>query len=337
MVARLGKQQPPQRTRLAIATVQFYATNSTFGCGLIKWCRSAASFANGMPWLDAEAVVFTNAPQQTRKDCRAPRGLQRPTLMPYDPGLVRDVQRWGTALAAQPWHQSMGAKPGVMATLFKWEVLRHTEWEAVLLTDNDVDFFLDSGGVLPPESDWRAWRALNHAWRVRYPEFLRSEAQLVGTPDFHVPINTAVLLLKPNRTVYRIGRRTLQTQRFSIETGFNETGPPSLTLPCDQDGSGWGFLAHRAAATSSTDLVDNRWGSQATSLINKRTKMCRHNTWNFICGAGDQGLVAHVYLVMLRGRTVRRTSWASSRDQTWIVNHFFGAWPARATVREHGP
>ena len=85
-----------------------------------------------------------------------------------------------------------------------------------------------------------------------------------------MPINGAVLLLKPNLTIYTLGLNVLQTKRFTAESGFNETGRPLAVLP------------HRHP------------------LVSNRTWMFRRNTWNMVNGAGDQGLLVHVYLVVLR-------------------------------------
>ena len=93
-----------------------------------------------------------------------------------------------------------------------------------------------------------------------------------------MPINGAVLLLKPNLTIYTLGLNVLQTKRFTAESGFNETGRPLAVLP------------HRHP------------------LVSNRTWMFRRNTWNMVNGAGDQGLLVHVYLVVLRGRAAQVTS-----------------------------
>ena len=78
-----------------------------------------------------------------------------------------------------------------LADLMKWEVFRHTEYSAILLLDDDVDFFLLSGGV-PPTVGSAARIELDYAWSVLYPRFLASSHSLVASSDSRVPINGAV-------------------------------------------------------------------------------------------------------------------------------------------------
>ena len=77
-------------------------------------------------------------------------------------------------------HGNLGPLNFGMATLLKWEVFRHTEYSAILLLDDDIDLFLDSGGALPPSRS-KARDALDHAWSVTYPRFLRSKAHLIAS------------------------------------------------------------------------------------------------------------------------------------------------------------
>merc|ERR1712039_807609 len=58
------------------------------------------------------------------------------------------------------------------------------------------------------------------------------------------------------------------------------------------------------------------------------------NTWNVVDGEGDQGLLIHVYGVLLRGETLGVNSQAAA----WRVVHFFGPhkpWSRKARCLEY--
>ena len=103
----------------------------------------------------------------------------------------------------------------------------------------------------------------------------------MARPDAHSPINTATLLLKPRTSVYELLRSVLQTRLFDPDLGFNRTGRPQHAI---------GSLAGLGLRPSA-----------ATNL--KTSTFWRHNDWRFIGGDGDQGLIVHVYIVLLKAWT----------------------------------
>lgn len=82
------------RSSFAIVTVHHQTTaNSSAGCGLVKWCHSAAAFAASaiFPPGAAEALVVTNHPTWVRNECYD----TRVGVLPIDPTLAGLVQAWG--------------------------------------------------------------------------------------------------------------------------------------------------------------------------------------------------------------------------------------------------
>ena len=342
---------------LAIANAQWFNSNSsTVGCGIVKWCYSAAALSR-LPVLAgrSEVVVWTNDAPRVLREC-----TPTPRIRRFSPQLRLDVAAWRSARNATPRSKKhLKSLDFAAATLFKWEVFRHVEYEAVLLTDTDVDFFLESRGRLPLAGTLAAVE-LDHAWSTLLGQFLRGAEQLVATGDSHVPINTAVMLLKPSRRVYDLGRRALRTGVWSSALGFNGTGAPRDVLPleapardrdCGGSGCGGGGGGGGGEAGDHGGMVGG--GGPAGGAVGGaagggggrvhhrvlKTRMWNANTWEVITGDGDQGLLVHVFLVLLGGATFRfasplnrRAPTASAR--TFTVQHFFwGHKPWRSKTR----
>ena len=51
-------------------------------------------------------------------------------------------------------------------------------------------------------------------------------------------------------------------------------------------------------------LCGQVWPPQLPMGVLRGTRMWRRNTWNVVCGDTDQGLFAHVFVVLLQGRTL---------------------------------
>ena len=274
-------------------------------CGLLKWCYSAVKFA-ALPIHrgGAEVAIFTNNASATAAECAQP-GVR---VSGFDPELAADIETWHAAQRLiKPRKRGLTKLSFVMSTLYKWEILRHVEYRALFFSDVDVDFFLPHGGAPPPAGS-PAYRALAAAWSDGddglYGRFLRDRRlKLVGSGDDKAPINTAVMVLKPDLDAYALGRAALRTRRFNVSTGWNASGAPKATLP----------------------FVMPRFGGGTFHLTGVRSWFA--NTWNYVCGDGDQGLFAHVFLVLLRGETFAMASDSRNASATtYHVSHFFGGY-----------
>mmetsp|Transcript_28875 Transcript_28875/g.47878 ORF Transcript_28875/g.47878 Transcript_28875/m.47878 type:complete len:372 (+) Transcript_28875:76-1191(+) len=285
---------------LAVATSVEFNSGIVRGsgpCGLIKWCYSAARFAK-LPFLAraTEAVVLTNNVSQASLECRS-----EARFIEFDPDFKKVVDRW-KQLNYTGSNRHRRAFSG--STLMKWQLFALRDYDAVLFTDVDVDLFLSNSGR-PPLQSSHAWGQLENSWTVHVGRFMRSRLQLLASKDTHAPINTAVMLLKPSRKIFDIGKSTLETRRFDFQRGFNLSGPPRSIMP---------------------------WAAMSKQLANRinGTRMGRVNTWNFVCGEGDQGLFTYVFHVLMQAATFTYPT----QDDGFVVDHFFsGHKPWRSKTR----
>jgi hypothetical protein len=133
----------------------------------------------------------------------------------------------------------------------------------------------------------------------------RSRLELLASRDPHVPVNGGLFVLRPSLSVYEQGRQALMTMRFSFSHGFNMSGTPQRLL-----------RLNRTKCRLGLDYYGTEeWCDPALG-----TRMHKANTWNVVDGDGDQGLLAHVFLVLRGGETTSFTS----RHSAWRVHHFFG-------------
>ena len=151
----------------------------------------------------------------------------------------------------------------MIAGLTKWQLLAQTEYEAIVVVDLDVDLFLFSAGAPPADGSLQA-EVLRHAWTFAVDSFLNSTLQLVAGADFHSPINSGALLLKPSQRVYRLGLRALERGAFDPLLGWDRVGRPQSVLRLDS-------LPARVAMS-----------------IRSATDPMRRNDWKFVGGGGDQ-------------------------------------------------
>ena len=310
---------------IAVATVVIRGSNSTtpsalsFSCGLIKWCFSVSHLVQ-LPYLAGrvEGLVVSNDRAYVRRLCQSD---PLPKVVAYSDELAHAVRRWSSALSSQQNRSSMSRTQMIsLASLAKWQLVRMIEYRAILVLDLDIDMFLSSRGR-PPLHGHQA-SVLKHTLTTLLNLFIRSNASLVATPDFHSPINTGVMLLKPSRGVYEMGLSTLSNGTFDRLLGFDGVGRPSDALRLS-----WAAM-----------------GAEKTRLLN-RTVMSRSNRWEFVAATGDQGLFVYIYLVRQRGLAFEPSShptrWLKRGDvtsgrvlQSWRVNHFFGGHkPWRGTAR----
>ena len=131
---------------LAVATVHTAGRAKSAGCGILKWCFSAAAFAQStfFPKGAVDVVVLTNNQSWARDECRTP-GVR---MVQADASLDQLVRLWGEQ---QPWPGSSKkrSRPPRPVTLMKWQLLALTEYRAIFYHDVDVDLFLNTHGRPP--------------------------------------------------------------------------------------------------------------------------------------------------------------------------------------------
>ena len=275
---------------LAIVNVQYFIKSQNIAsCGLAKWCFSAKSFTS-LPYIDSDAIIITNEPIYVNKICRGSHAI------PINPVLEKNVVSWMESRRRDSIsRRHLQSIEFSSANLIKWQALSLIMYRAVLLIDIDVDLFLHSGGMLPmigtPE---RA--VLDETWNHHFLSFLNSSDQLIVTADVTSPITGGIILLKPSLSIFERGRRVIEQRQWSELYGFNHVGKPRDLLQHVEE-------AHKS-------------------------RMWRHDTWNFVTADGDQGLFVYIYLIKMSGNV----RWRKRSKLT--VNHFFyGHKPWRPATR----
>ena len=255
--------------------------------------------------MSADVVVLTDRLVDVERLCVPPRrqDVVKPQILPFDQSLVELVEAWAHALSRGS--QQRGKLSVGMAAMLKWQFVNLLQYRAVFFSDVDVDLFLHTAGQPPPPSTPKGVE-LRRLWTSGLRGFLRSRAQqLVVSGDYHSPINTGVMVIKPNAQIFTRGVQIMQTLNHSRRLGFNSSGAPRDVVP----------------------LANYR--KRMLKTINN-TVMLLHNTWHFVGGDGSQGLFVYVYLVLLRN-AVARPTYSSLR-----VHHFFGAngkpWGAKSLM-----
>jgi hypothetical protein len=263
-------------------------------CGLLRWCHTADWIVtNVMPGLDV--IIFTDAHDIVRRECPKAR------ILPFDNTLVHVVTRWSKRNHGNK--HRMQAEPGSSCpanTLLKWEVVNPRHYPE----NTGVIMYLDS------DVDARWCTSVEELERFHFKQKLAEFAAdascaLRATPDHQAPVNTGIMLLKPSYKMYREGLAMLRTRSFNLQTGFNETGPP-------------------------------KWALNTTARAEREVAKARGywaNTWDFVCGDGDQGLFTTMYMARHQQFCVPRY-W----DKPLRVQHFWGGdkpWcvPRRAMLR----
>ena len=167
-------------------------------------------------------------------------------------------------------------------TLYKLQILDEDMFQQpVIFLDADVDLSL--GRRLTHQfSELNATRVseLFEGWR-------RSPCVIQATPDHSALVNDGVMLVKPNRAMYMQSMRILNRSSFSTRYGYEQNGLPKAAFP------------------NAAPLVRRAQGYWA-------------NTWSYVCGAGGQGLFAHL--------SMRGSGEKFCVPQDWLVRvrHFWG-------------
>ena len=232
---------------VTVQSIEHSSHNSVVGsCGLIKWCYSWLELVNA-PFLagTAEVAVLTNDESFVRASCSVVRnGRAQPRIIAFDPTLPPLIKGWRTALnyTRDSWYRTLS-----LHALYKLQLWSLTRYRAVLFTDADVDPFLSSRG--------RPGRGaqLQHAFTDSLRSFIASDVQLTASSDYHSPINTAVMLLKPNTSVFARGLAVLRRRRFDRRLGFDLVGRPRDALAHLRAHPSWPLINHTRM------LVGNDW------------------------------------------------------------------------------
>ena len=259
--------------RIAIATL---LVGDGWNCALPMWCAAsdwAAQIIGG-----ATLVVLTATRNTTAlldKPCgnatNSARFVQTPSAI---------------VKAAQYMQRRHGLE-------VHWQVLLKF---AAFGLDFDLVLFADLDVLLaPPESDANNFLERS-MWDAAIAAFLNNDDALVSaSPDMSSPVNTGLMLLKPHPDVVELAVALMKNCTWTKATGFDRANSPRSR--------GAGNLTRLAWGTGLSEA--------ATMRVLSETHMWKHNTWEFVGGRTDQGLMWELlYLRMQRG------TWAASAGRS---------------------
>ena len=227
-----------QAQRATSAHKKVKGVGSSEVCGLVKWCHSGAAFLK-LPFFQgmrADLMLITDDVAALRKECN----VEHTRFELVDAVLQAEIRSFVASANRQGGRRLTGRQFAVR-TLYKWQVLRYTEYDFIFYLDPDVDLFHESGGRPPANfgAQARLFRILQQAWTHDLQAYLGSSVELVASIDGSSPINTGVMLLKPSLATYNLGRAVLRTRRFAVVSGFNGSGPPHSVLPSPSSMPSW--------------------------------------------------------------------------------------------------
>ena len=264
------------------AIMTTYAFGSDKGCALVKWCWNAHAASDRLLNGSADVVVYTDDERAVRELC--PRALIRP----FDAALTAAIKRWTDSprvdlslIGADGRRRPSPTKLSCPYTFYKFQLLM-SEYASVLYLDADVDLSFGHVNPLSRTLQPREFRSYLRA-------FESSNCYLRATPDHSAIVNDGVFLLRPERRLYSEVLSILRRGVWNTSAGFDHAGRPQATM---------------------TPL-----GKPANAV--KRAMGYWKNTWDTVCGAGSQGLFAHLYLVHTR-------SYCEPLDWWVRVRHFWG-------------
>jgi len=288
-----GRTLPPPGPagRVAIATV--WDGGHGYACAIPLWCQGASRLASVVG--DAELLILS---PKVSEDCPNARYLQPArTIQAAQSYLHRHEGRLG---------RNSGQRGAfAVSNLLKVAFLSlGSTYELLLYADLDIDLMA---------------RPLDAAtWRSGAEALLRSSALFVSLFDHASPVNGGLWLVRPRCDVFSQAVELLERGRWSAAEGFDGVGAPRSFLR-----SRMREVAGRLAAGSDASLF------KVEGTING-THYGKLNSWDFVNGALDQGLLW--YLFYLKNDL---GTWAryDRGELPWRVEHFWGVskpWRAAA-------
>lgn len=226
--------------KVAIATVLFSMEGRSMQCRLRVWCTHARRLNRDV--FDGNASVVLVG--QRSRDCSATGAVHIP----------HDARLRAYALNFSLTHKTsskMSLTPRLHRNLFvKWQLLSLVAFDRVVFLDSDVDPYF---GVEYRRDELS--RASRHVSQL-------PSRTIYALSDHASPVNTGVLVLSPNKSLFELGMRVVRGNDFNTTHGFELGGPPRLTM------------------------------KDASAI--RHTACMRKNTWEFVGGDSDQGLFSYM-------------------------------------------
>lgn len=170
----------------------------------------------------------------------------------------------------------------------------------------------------------RSARASN--WERSVGAFLASDALFAATPDHSSPLNMGVWLAKPREWLFRAAVRCLHNCSWEAERGFNSISRPrriaSNAPLLRRLAAGVGDGSANSLGNHSTPVFSIKDAFRLAMRLMRGTTFYKRNTWHFVSGNLDQGLL--FYLMYLRYGVGTWSSPFPREPESVYVNHYWG-------------
>ena len=227
---RTAKAGKTPLLRMAVATLW---VGKQLSCGVVGWCQGAHRLREALPhsWLIDIVVV---APPELHSAVR----LECPTAIPVWVGRALESAARGCVRTDQ-WK-----------LMLKWEVVAWNsertspatatrgaalDYDAVLFTDVDVDLVPAEQPTQPLRARWRHvlphWTGCNVSTlrpsaATHYSSFSPKPAvRALVIPDHASPVNTGMLLIRPDAALFDDGVDVMRRCRFNFSHGERQNSP----------------------------------------------------------------------------------------------------------------
>ena len=219
----------------------------------------------------------------------------------------------------------LSATRRLIRTIVKWHFMASVEYDAVLLSDLDVDL-LPVAALRGERAGWQTPAQVRQDWSERLPALLARRAMVaaaagggerdgrgsrgsrdggaaapihaVFSADLASPLNACLMLLLPSRALYEDGLSVLASP-FSVDRGWNLSGTPAAVL-----------------GAAPLLFVDGRAARHVT--------IGRYREWSFTNADADQGLFA--YMLLGRHRVGRYSRLERRPPVAYVHHHFAKPW-----------
>ena len=246
-------------------------------CMLPAFCRYAQAFQTFVErnaTLQVDIGVLTYTRWNVSRECPGAKAVHADDNFTQ---AVQNIYREHNPKYSGNCHLCQAKTASIL--VLKWVLVNLVAYDLVLFLDLDIDvdnmlttfhMTLLQNGIL---------------------DFAKSNAAIAADSDWAVPINTGVMLLRPNASIYREGMALLRTGVFNTNNGLGHLGPPSSVK-----------------TNSSED-----WKLPPRFASNRLTAQ---DTWNFASASGDQGLFA-IFFHLRSPRRYWPDTWRVSVRHFW--------------------
>ena len=200
-------------------------------CLIAQWCENAARFARLLP---SGVKATRHLLLQEGRLLASTSGLSKPyyerqlrsaLAVRNGSGALRDVCGCNVSVVDSeledatskcqdgPRRKVANRQGGWWQLSLKWNVLGWTQYDAVLFVDMDAELL--PLGVYDHAQAVARWVALLHNF-VQSPR-----ARVVALPDHSTPVNTGLMLLRPDRALYDDGVRVMRGCHYNSSHGWH--------------------------------------------------------------------------------------------------------------------